>query len=777
MKQKITLFKVFLTLVLLCGVGNAWGESYTLTPDNATTGNTATAYVTSAYSFTYNEVSWSFNQWNPSTLQIKTNQSSGGNEFNFKNTSAFPGRITKVVITFSALTVSDASKLCFVGGKSTISSLSGGTAGTWNSTAKTLTWTPSETDEFTYFAFYQNGKAASGTNKLASANAIVVTYEGPVKTPTITPSGGSFVNSVDAKITCATEGATIYYTTDGTDPTDDSSVYSAPFNVTETTTIKAVAYKDGEHSSVATATYTKIPQLTISEFIAAEVSGNLYVLEGKIIDITNTEYGNLTIKDSTGEVYVNGLRENSTAANNTFANLNLKLGDVVKIVGKRGEYNNEVQVLDAFYNRHYTPEKENYTVTYNSLGVQLSSETVQEFETAAAIPSPVTPPTGWTFAGWTTDNSYQSSISAPTMFDVNSPIKANTNLYAVFKKDSGIGTSVWRLVTDAGSLAAGDKITFAATKDNKSYASGVFEDKFLSSVTASISDEILTSEEAIEITLGGTSDSWTLTISEGKIGTTAAKTLSLDVPTAWSISIDDNSKATVLAGDYGKILYNVGSPRFLNYTSEPNVSMLLPYIFRKESVSYTIYTLNVPLTQNVTITPACYATACIPFNATVEGATAYYVTVSGNKAQLNEIEGTIPAETGVVLKGSAGTVTFTESAVTPTTDVSENKMVGSLVVKTFKKEGFVYYRLANKEGNVGFYQYDEDGSAECDAGKAVLEVPVTAAPSFFTFDDATAINAISNVKTSSVRYNLNGQAVGEDYKGIVIVNGKKMFNK
>ena len=117
------------------------------------------------------------NQWNPSSLQIKCNQSSATSEFRFYNTSAFSGKITKVVITFSALTVSDASKLMFLGGTSEVSATTGGTAGTWDSSAKTLTWTPGSSDNFTYFAFYQNGKAASGNNYLATSDAIVVTYE------------------------------------------------------------------------------------------------------------------------------------------------------------------------------------------------------------------------------------------------------------------------------------------------------------------------------------------------------------------------------------------------------------------------------------------------------------------------------------------------------------------------------------------------------------------------------------------------------------------------
>ena len=150
---------------------------YTLTPDQASTGSEATTYITTLTEFTHNTIKWKMNQWNPKTLQIKTNQSGAASEFRFYNTSAFSGRITNVVITFSALTVSDSSKLMFKGGSSEVNGTSDGTAGTWNSSAKTLTWTPGSSDNFTYFAFYQDGKAASGTNYLANTNAIFVNFE------------------------------------------------------------------------------------------------------------------------------------------------------------------------------------------------------------------------------------------------------------------------------------------------------------------------------------------------------------------------------------------------------------------------------------------------------------------------------------------------------------------------------------------------------------------------------------------------------------------------
>lgn len=58
--------------------------------------------------------------------------------------------------------------------------------------------------------------------------------------------------------------AVVFYTTDGSDPTSDSNVYSEPFTLNATTTVKAIALKDGVFSEVASATFTKLAAPTIS---------------------------------------------------------------------------------------------------------------------------------------------------------------------------------------------------------------------------------------------------------------------------------------------------------------------------------------------------------------------------------------------------------------------------------------------------------------------------------------------------------------------------------
>ena len=55
----------------------------------------------------------------------------------------------------------------------------------------------------------------------------------------------------------AADGAAIHYTTDGSVPTSESQTYSAPFTLTSTTVVKAIAIKNGVSSDVASKTFTK----------------------------------------------------------------------------------------------------------------------------------------------------------------------------------------------------------------------------------------------------------------------------------------------------------------------------------------------------------------------------------------------------------------------------------------------------------------------------------------------------------------------------------------
>ena len=143
-------------------------------------------------------------------------------------------------------------------------------------------------------------------------------------------------------------------------------------------------------------------------------------------------------------------------------------------------------------------------------------------------------------------------------------------------------TQTATLVTDASTLKVGDQIILVAEANSKTYAAGALSGKLLTSVETSVT----ALADNVEIfTLGGEKDAWTLTgKASKKISTADAKALNNTGKgtSTWKISIDADGKATVASTDTscGRILYNVNSPRFLNYTSATTISMLLPSIYR-----------------------------------------------------------------------------------------------------------------------------------------------------------------------------------------------------
>lgn len=78
-----------------------------------------------------------------------------------------------------------------------------------------------------------------------------------VRTPSFSPSGGTYATPQIVSIHSATLDATVRYTVDGSQPTSTSPIYTSPIDVSISTTIKAKAYVFGwESSSTASATYT-----------------------------------------------------------------------------------------------------------------------------------------------------------------------------------------------------------------------------------------------------------------------------------------------------------------------------------------------------------------------------------------------------------------------------------------------------------------------------------------------------------------------------------------
>ena len=132
------------------------------------------------------------------------------------------------------------------------------------------------------------GLTTYGTTKeIAAGNYIVSLGRNTTKvaTPTFSVEEGTYTEAQSVTITTTTEGATIYYTIDGTDPTTESNVYSEAVSITETTTLKAIAVKEGmTDSEIATATYT----INIINVNPKNVDTNYFV---KVTDVNDLEDG------------------------------------------------------------------------------------------------------------------------------------------------------------------------------------------------------------------------------------------------------------------------------------------------------------------------------------------------------------------------------------------------------------------------------------------------------------------------------------------------------
>ena len=343
MKHLKLFFALFAMLAL--GVGNAWGATYSMTPNKAGTGLNNTSYITTLTEFTNNGVTWKMNQWNPSSLQVKTNQSSATSEWRFYNTTAMPGKITKVVIKFSALTLKNTTTtgFKFVGGSAAVTGTTGGTDGVWNSSAKTLTWTPGEDDEFTYFALYQNGKVASGTNNLASSDAIVVTYEtessgdGPTETEV---TDAQLAWSADAAVAVLPStfddqptltntlglGVTYSSSTPAT-ATVDATSGAITLKAAGTTTISAV-FAGGEVGGTTYAAKTVSYTLTVkpAPLVIEPIEGGIIdILTHSTLGVTATSYTSFSGKQATNDNHSNAVYAGKTARNGSATKYNIQL--------------------------------------------------------------------------------------------------------------------------------------------------------------------------------------------------------------------------------------------------------------------------------------------------------------------------------------------------------------------------------------------------------------------------------------------------------------------
>ncbi len=172
-----------------------------------------------------------------------------------------------------------------------------------------------------------------------------------VKTSELPVEGGE----ITAHLTCKGTGVAVEILSDAK---EWLGVTSSTVGATPTVTFYAKANEGGdrettvtfkttdgskEYSSQATISQKgAIVAVNVAQFLAAPVSNSQYRVTGVIQSVANASYGNIYIKDFSGEAYVYGI-----GAKGDFQAKGLKVGDIVTLVGKRGEYKGTAQMTGA----------------------------------------------------------------------------------------------------------------------------------------------------------------------------------------------------------------------------------------------------------------------------------------------------------------------------------------------------------------------------------------------------------------------------------------------
>lgn len=176
------------------------------------------------------------------------------------------------------------------------------------------------------------GFACYSTSTGSSLSLYKKQVAGQPKAPTFSVEGGNYESAQSVELSCETEGATIYYTTNGDAPTSSSTQYNGTaITVDHTMTIKAIAIKNEISSTVASATYTIIVWQTV-----ADVWDNIVVGGPKNAHV----YGYVSQTNVGG--YANNfyISDNgSTEGNQLYAyrmdmnSFSVEVGDKVKLAG------------------------------------------------------------------------------------------------------------------------------------------------------------------------------------------------------------------------------------------------------------------------------------------------------------------------------------------------------------------------------------------------------------------------------------------------------------
>lgn len=232
-----------------------------------------------------------------------------------------------------------------------------------------------------------------------------------------------------------------------------------------------------------------------------------------------------------------------------------------------------------------------------------------------------------------------------------------------------------------------------------------------------------------------------------------------------------------------------GTPNLYHYSvdvsSYTNTGAAIITLEATTKNRFLVFGVNVEMSQplNVTLANSGYSTFSSTFSVEIpDNVSAFYATgVDESTVAMTKVNGKIPANSGVVLRGE-GNANLTFAVTTEATKLEGNKLVAVADAITLAPTTTVntktYTNYVFKNGQ--FHTFTNGATVNVGAGKCYLQIEqsLPAKDLVLDFGDATGVATVVSAKFEDGSiYNLAGQKVGADYKGIIIVNGKKMLNK
>lgn len=203
-----------------------------------------------------------------------------------------------------------------------------------------------------YFKFLYNVTNTTTSNKFVQftgAKFYAAAAADEAKAPAIN-GDANFATSTTISMEAA-EGAKIYYTLDGTEPTNASTEYTAPFELTETKTIKAIAYEGEKSSIVISSTFTKATAVTCAEAaeLAMKVASNNALTSTYYVIVAYVSEVEGGLSSGQQKFWVSDAKDGAKTFYSYFCNVPqaLEVGMKIQMFGQLTKYNTTPQMKNG----------------------------------------------------------------------------------------------------------------------------------------------------------------------------------------------------------------------------------------------------------------------------------------------------------------------------------------------------------------------------------------------------------------------------------------------